>query len=181
MEVPQLAGARPLGLRACGLPQSRARTRRHLRVTPRPARAARGWRRHANTSEPLRHYLLQARAGCEATEHGFGVAPGMGTEVKVKVLLEPRQTESSTEDRGVPARARPMEVAGAARNRAQAKHRKACSPWVSQLPVTKPDICWSAVCIGDGIRVKFCVPYPGRSAGFRGVTTVVAENERTRR
>lgn len=50
-----------------------------------------------------------------------------------------------------------MEVVGAARNRAQAKHRKARKPWVSQPLVAMPDICWSAACIGDGVRVKFCV------------------------
>jgi hypothetical protein len=104
----------------------------------------------------------------------------MGRKKKVKVLLEPRQTESNTEDRGAPARGRPMEVVGAARNRAKAKHRKARMPWVSQPSVAKPDICWSAVRIGDGIRVKLSVPYPGRSAGLRG-STVAAEDARTRR
>lgn len=74
-----------------------------------------------------------------------------------------------------------MEVVGAARNRAQAKHRKARKPWVSQPPVVKPDFCWSAACIGDGIRVKFCVSYPGRSAGLRAMSAVAAEDERTRR
>jgi len=81
----------------------------------------------------------------------------MGRKLKVKVLLEPRQTESSIEARGVLARARPMEGAGAARNRAQAKHRKAFEPWVSQPPVVKPDICWSAGCIGAGVCVKLSV------------------------
>jgi hypothetical protein len=33
-------------------------------------------------------------------EHGFGLAPGMGTELEVKVLLELRQRESNTEDKG---------------------------------------------------------------------------------
>jgi len=74
-----------------------------------------------------------------------------------------------------------MEVVGAARNRAQAKHRKARKPWVSQPPVAKPDFCRPAVRIGDGVRVKFCVPYPGRSAGLRVMSTVAAEDERTRR
>jgi hypothetical protein len=37
-------------------------------------------------------------------EHGFGVASGMDAERKVKVLLEPRQTESNTESRGYPVR-----------------------------------------------------------------------------
>jgi len=73
-----------------------------------------------------------------------------------------------------------MEAVGAARNRAQAKRRKACEPWVSQPPEAKPDVCWSAVCIGDGVRVKLSVSYLGRSAGLRG-DTVAAENERTRR
>ena len=74
-----------------------------------------------------------------------------------------------------------MEVVGATRNRAKAKHRKARTSWVSQPPVAKPDICWSAACMGDGIRVKFCVSYPGRSAGFRAMSSVAAEDERTRR
>jgi hypothetical protein len=73
-----------------------------------------------------------------------------------------------------------MEAVGAARNRAQAKRRKAFEPWVSQLPVAKPDFCWSAGCIGDGVRAKLSVSYPGRAAGLRG-DTVTAEDERTRR
>ena len=73
-----------------------------------------------------------------------------------------------------------MEAVGAARNRAQAKRRKAHEPRVSQLPVTKPSICWSAGCIGDGVRAKLSVSYPGRAAGLRG-NTVAAENARTRR
>jgi hypothetical protein len=73
-----------------------------------------------------------------------------------------------------------MEAVGAARNRAQAKRRKAREPWVSQPPVAKPDICWSAARIGDGIRVKLSEPYLGRSAGLRG-DTVAAEDARTRR
>jgi hypothetical protein len=73
-----------------------------------------------------------------------------------------------------------MEAVGAARNRAQAKRRKAHEPWVSQPSVTKPHFCWSAGCIGDGVRVKLSVSYPGRAAGLRG-DTVVAENEGTRR
>ena len=108
------------------------------------------------------------------------VAPGTNTERKVKVPLEPRQMESNTEGRGGPARTRSMEAVGAARNRAKAKRRKACEPWVSRSLATKPKVCRSAVCIGDGIRVKFCVSYPGRSAGLRG-DTVAAEDERTRR
>ena len=105
----------------------------------------------------------------------------MGAEWKVKVLLEPRQTESNTEDKGGLVRARLVEVVSAARNRAQAKHRKADVPWVSQPSVTMPDICWSARRIGDGIRAKLSVPYLGRSAGLRGTTAVAAEDERTRR
>jgi hypothetical protein len=73
-----------------------------------------------------------------------------------------------------------MEAVGAARNRAQAKRRKAREPWVSQPSVVKPNICWTAACIGDGVRVKLSVPYLGRPAGLRG-DTVVAENARTRR
>jgi hypothetical protein len=105
----------------------------------------------------------------------------MGRKKKVKVLLEPRQTESSTEARGVPARARPMEGAGAAWNRAKAKHRKAFEPWVSQPSVVKPDICWSAGCIGAGVCVNLSVPYLGRSAGLRAMSAVAAEDARTRR
>jgi hypothetical protein len=73
-----------------------------------------------------------------------------------------------------------MEAVGAARNRAQAKRRKARTPWVRQPSVPKPDFCWSAACIGDGVRVKLSVSYPGRAAGLRG-DTVAAEDERTRR
>jgi hypothetical protein len=133
----------------------------------------------SSSSEPRLH-RVEPPPEPDAGGHSFGVAPGMGRKKKVKVLLEPRQTESNTEDRGAPARGRPMEVVGAARNRAKAKHRKARMPWVSQPSVAKPDICWSAVRIGDGIRVKLSVPYPGRSAGLRG-STVAAEDARTRR
>ena len=73
-----------------------------------------------------------------------------------------------------------MEAVGATRNRAKAKRRKARQPWVSRSLAAKPEIRWSVACIGDGIRVKFCVSYPGRSAGLRG-ETVAAEDERTRR
>lgn len=83
--------------------------------------------------------------------------------------------------RGVPARGRLVEAVGATRNRAQAKRRKAHAPWVSRSPAAKPEVCWSVGCIGDGIRVKFCVPYPGRSAGLRVMSTVAAEDERTKR
>lgn len=104
----------------------------------------------------------------------------MGAEQKVKVPLEPRQKESNTEGKGYSARGGLLEAVGAARNRAQAKRRKARKPWVSLSLEAKPEICWSAACIGDGVRVKFCVSYPGRSAGLRG-NTVAAEDERTRR
>ena len=63
--------------------------------------------------------------------------------------------ESNAEGRGGPARARPMEAVGAARNRAQAKRRKARTSWVSRSRAAKPEICRSTACIGDGIRVKF--------------------------
>jgi hypothetical protein len=86
-----------------------------------------------------------------------GVAPGMGRKLKVKVLLETRQTESNTEDKGGPVRGRLVEVVGAARNRAKAKHRKARVSWVSQPPVAKPVVCQTASCIGDGVRVKLSV------------------------
>lgn len=104
----------------------------------------------------------------------------MGRKQKVKVLLETRQTESNTEDKGGFARGRLVEVVGAARNRAKAKHRKARVPWVSQPSVVKPDVCQTAECIGDGVRVKLSDPYLGRPAGLRG-DAVAAENERTRR
>ena len=104
----------------------------------------------------------------------------MGRKKKVKVLLEPRQTESNIEDKGGLARGRLVEVLDAVRNRAKAKHRKARVPWVSQPSVAKPDICWSAGCIGAGVCVKLSVPYLGRSAGLRG-DTVAAEDARTRR
>jgi hypothetical protein len=105
----------------------------------------------------------------------------MGRKQKVKVLLETRQTESNTEDKGGLARGRLVEVVGAARNRAKAKHRKARVPWVSQPSVAKPDVCQTAERIGDGVRAKLSVPYPGRPAGLRGMTAVAAEDERTRR
>ena len=105
----------------------------------------------------------------------------MGRKQKVKVLLETRQTESTTENKGGPARGRLMEVVGAARNRAKAKHRKARAPRVSQPPVAKPEFCQTAERIGDGVRVKLSVPYPGRPAGLRGTTTVIAKDESTRR
>ena len=74
-----------------------------------------------------------------AREEESGVAPGMGRKSKVKVLLESRQTESNTEDKGGAVRCRLVEVVGAARNRAKAKHRKAFEPRVSQPPVVKPE------------------------------------------
>jgi len=88
--------------------------------------------------------------------------------------------ESNTEGKGDPARGRLVEAVGATRNRAKAKRRKVHTSWVSRSLAAKPEICWSTACIGDGVRVKFCVPYPGRSAGLRG-DTVATENERTRR
>jgi len=73
-----------------------------------------------------------------------------------------------------------MEAVGAARNRAQAKRRKARKPWVSQPSVAKPDICWSAACIGDGF-VRISVFLPGETCRSPWATTVAAEDERTRR
>jgi hypothetical protein len=64
----------------------------------------------------------------------------MGRKEKVKVLLEPRQTESNIEDKGDLARGRLVELLDAARKRPKAKHRKAHVSWVSQLPVVKPDM-----------------------------------------
>lgn len=105
----------------------------------------------------------------------------MGTELEVKVLLELRQRESNTEDKGGPARARLVEVVGATWNRAKAKHRKARVPWVSQPPVAKPEICWSAVCIGDGVQAKFCVLTRGDLPASQAQVWVAVEDERTRR
>ena len=104
----------------------------------------------------------------------------MGRKSKVKVLLESRQTESNTEDKGGSARGRLVEVVGAARNRAKAKHRKALVPRVSQPPVVKPESVERPGSIGDGVRAKLSDPYSGRPAGFRG-DTVTAKDERTRR
>jgi hypothetical protein len=72
-----------------------------------------------------------------------------------------------------------MEAVGAARNRAQARHRKARASWVSQPSVVSPLSVRTSVCIGVGVRVKLSA-YPGRPVGLRG-NTVAAENERTRR
>jgi len=99
----------------------------------------------------------------------------------VKVLLEPRQRESNTEDKGGPARNRLVEVVCAARNRTQVKHRKACESWVSEFPVAKPEICWSTVCIGDGFARSFLTLTRGDLSASRGRPLVVAKNERTRR
>jgi hypothetical protein len=73
-----------------------------------------------------------------------------------------------------------MEAVGAARNRAQAKHRKACEPWVSQPLVAKPEICRSAACMGDGF-VRISAFLPRESCRPPGATPVAAEDERTRR
>lgn len=118
-----------------------------------------------------------ARSATAEHEHSFGVAPDMGRKLKVKVLLESRQTESNTEDKGGSARSRLVEVVGAARNRAKAKHRKALVPRVSQPPVAKPESVERPGSIGDGVRVKLSDPYSGRPAGFRG-DTVTAKDER---
>lgn len=129
----------------------------------------------------LRHAFLPPVPGARKGEDSKGVAPGMGRKLKVKVLLETRQTESITEDKGGLARGRLVEVVGAARNRAKAKHRKAREPWVSQLPVAKPVVCQTVVCIGDGVRVKLSVPLPGETCRLPWATMVAAEDERTRR
>jgi hypothetical protein len=73
-----------------------------------------------------------------------------------------------------------MEAVGAARNRAQAKRRKARKPWVSQPQVAKPDICRSAACIGDGF-VRISAFLPRETCRLPWATTVAAEDERTRR
>jgi hypothetical protein len=60
------------------------------------ARAARAARHHPNS---LGTTPTPARVSTP-----LGVAPGMGRKSKVKVLLEPRQTESNTESSGYPVR-----------------------------------------------------------------------------
>jgi hypothetical protein len=110
----------------------------------------------------------RGRNGSAISEHGFGVAPGMGRKQKVKVLLEPRQKESNTEDKGSFARGCLVEVVCAARNRAKAKHRKACKSWVSEPPVAKPEICWSTVRIGDGFARSFLTRTRGDLSASRG-------------
>ena len=66
-----------------------------------------------------------------------------------------------------------MEAVGAARNRAQAKRRKACVPWVSQPTVAKPNILLVGRMYWRRVRVKLSVPYLGRSAGLRGNTVAL--------
>ena len=77
----------------------------------------------------------------------------MGRKEKVKVLLEPRQTESNIEDKGVLARGRLVEVLDAARNRAKAKHRKAHVSWVSQPSVVKPNVGRPGVLVTGSVRI----------------------------
>ena len=105
----------------------------------------------------------------------------MGRKQKVKVLLEPRQRESNTEDKGGLARGRLVEVVCAAWNRAKAKHRKACKSWVSEPLVAKPEVCWSTACIGDGFVRNFLTLTRGDLSASRGTPLVIAKNERTRR
>ncbi len=111
----------------------------------------------------------------------LAVAPGMGRKQKVKVLLEPRQKESNTEGKGSLARGCLVEVVCAARNRAKAKHRKACKSWVSEPPVVKPEVCWLTVRIGDGFARSFLTLTRGDSSASRGRPLVIAKDERTRR
>jgi hypothetical protein len=73
-----------------------------------------------------------------------------------------------------------MEAVGAARNRAQAKRRKAREPWVSQRSVAKPEICRSAECSGDGF-VRISAFLPRETCRSPRATAVTAEDERTRR
>jgi hypothetical protein len=105
----------------------------------------------------------------------------MGRKQKVKVLLEPRQRESNTEDKGGTARDRLVEVVCAPRNRTQVKHRKACKSWVSEPPVVTPEVCWSTACIGDGFVRSFLTLTRGDLSASRGRPLVIAKNERTRR
>ncbi len=42
-----------------------------------------------------------SRVRAAGGEHTFGIAPGMGRKSKVKVLLEPKQTESTTKGLGM--------------------------------------------------------------------------------
>lgn len=104
----------------------------------------------------------------------------MGAEKEVEVLLEPRQKGIQHRRQGLSREGGPMEAVGAARNRAQAKHRKACKPWVSQPLVAKPEICRSAACMGDGF-VRISAFLPRESCRPPGATPVAAEDERTRR
>ncbi|MEN9578454.1 MAG: hypothetical protein RJA70_1463 [Pseudomonadota bacterium] len=104
----------------------------------------------------------------------------MGTEPEVKVLLKPRQTEFNTKSKGRAARHCLMEAVGAVRNRTQVKHRKARVPWVSLPPEAKPDICWSAVCIGDGFERSSVSLTRGDLPASQTSVWVATENERTR-
>lgn len=104
----------------------------------------------------------------------------MGTEPEVKVLLRPRQTELNTEGKGGIARCCRLEAVGAARTRAKAKHRKAREPWVSLPLETKPDICWSAACIGDGFERSSVYLTRGDLAASRASARVVIKDARTR-
>ena len=121
-----------------------------------------------------------AHAGGAAAEYDAGVAPDMGTEPEVKVLLRPRQKELNTESNGGIARCRLMEAVGAARTRAKAKHRKAPEPWVSLPQEAKPEVCWSAGCIGDGFERSSVHLTRGDLPASRASARVVVENARTR-
>jgi hypothetical protein len=104
----------------------------------------------------------------------------MGTEPEVKVLLRPRQKELNTESKGDIARCRLVEAVGAARTRAKAKHRKAREPWVSLPLEAKPEICWSAACIGDGFERSSVHLTRGDLTVSRASARVVIKDARTR-
>ena len=104
----------------------------------------------------------------------------MGTEPEVKVLLRPRQTELNTESKGGIVRCRLVEAVSAARTRAKAKHRKAREPWVSLPSEAKPEICWSAACIGDGFERSSVDLTRGALAASRALARVVIKDARTR-
>jgi hypothetical protein len=80
-------------------------------------------------------------------------------------------TEGTPHQRqGLPREGGSMEVVGAVPNRAKAKRRKACDPWVSRPTAAKPNFRWTGARIGDGVGTKFGVLTQGdlsASAGRR--------------
>ena len=122
----------------------------------------------------------RAKAVAQRDRSRSRVAPGMGTEPEVKVLLRPRQKELNTESKGDIARCRLVEAVGAARTRAKAKHRKAREPWVSLPLEAKPEICWSAACIGDGFERSAMSLTRGELSASHAKAWVTTKDARTR-